>query len=224
MVANDCTVVIDEQLCVVHPYLSMPPVRKSFSALCLHALPATTSPLGATQTFVLFPSSREDSDDDDNETFGTGSEGQGDEPANVSAPPPIVRLTPKAGLASEYRARFFAQPAAAATAEAGGEEGGFVGDSTDWGEKRREVEVVVQETALQRRVEAERTRLATKVRMRLLPSAPLATEVVQLFPVRAEYPYSLFYLLSFRVPQDGTQVFHSIIDRKYVNFSVNDSN
>ena len=88
---------------------------------------------------------------------------------DVRAPPPIVRLTPKAGLASEYRAQFFEQPIAAAAdggAEAGGEggEGGFPGNSADR-EKGREVEVVVQEAALQRRVEAERARLATKVRV-----------------------------------------------------------
>lgn len=58
---------------------------------------------------------------------------------------------------------------AAAAAEAGGEgreADGFLGNSSLDGEKRRrEVEVVVQEAALQRRVEAERARLAKKVRL-----------------------------------------------------------
>lgn len=118
----------------------------------------------------MFPSADEyDQDDDDGNSPGAGHEGRGEEPAGVRAPPPIVRLTPKAELALEYRARFFEQPVEAA-AETGGEarggeggKGGFLGQSTD-GEKRHEVEAVVQEAALQRRVEAEQARLAAKVR------------------------------------------------------------
>lgn len=97
----------------------------------------------------------------------------------LQPPPAIVRLTPKAELVSEYRARFFkTSPAAAAnTARAveemekrgGGEgrEGGWSPTTASHGTVvagRTEAEsVVVQEAALQRRVEAERIRLATKV-------------------------------------------------------------
>lgn len=97
---------------------------------------------------------------------------------NIIKPPPaIVRLTPKAELVSEYRARFFKSPAN--TVEAGqdgekrggreGREGGWLQMATSPGAvvpatAEADIEsVIVQEAALQRRVEAERVHLATKV-------------------------------------------------------------
>lgn len=99
-------------------------------------------------------------------------------------PPAIVRLTPKAELVSEYRARFFERVRAPSTAaghcsggegEAKGHGDGGSGDSeggrwrsaaSDGAAAAAEADmesVVVQESALQRRVEAERVRLAKKV-------------------------------------------------------------
>ncbi len=98
-----------------------------------------------------------------------------------------MRLTPKAELVSEYRARFFERvcaPAAAAGHASGGEgearvprgggsrdgEGGRLKSAaSDCAAAAAEADmesVVVQESALQRRVEAERVRLATKVPQR----------------------------------------------------------
>lgn len=80
---------------------------------------------------------------------------QGEEPASVQPPPTIVRLTPKAELATEYRSRYFAR---------------FVGFDEEDGSREARAEVkrwedlVTQERALQERVEAERVRLVTKVR------------------------------------------------------------
>lgn len=101
----------------------------------------------------------------------------------VQPPPAIVRLTPKAELVSEYRARFFKPSSAAADLNIVGTEGGV--EQREGGEGREGggrpqtsasrgsvvpptadeglESVVMQEAALQRRVEAERVRLATKV-------------------------------------------------------------
>lgn len=102
----------------------------------------------------------------------------------IQPPPAIVRLTPKAELVSEYRARFFNPPSAAAAAnntvgaeggveKRGGREGREGGRPRTSGSHGAVVpppaadddleSVVMQEDALQRRVEAERVRLATKV-------------------------------------------------------------
>ncbi|CAM9829925.1 unnamed protein product, partial [Scytosiphon promiscuus] len=103
-----------------------------------------------------------------------GSEGS-DEGAKakgelVRPPPAIVRLTPNAQLASEYRARFFDRPAARRQGGTGGgdagrrrtEAGAYQGEAADAAAAANMQAVVVQEAALQRRVEAERLRLATK--------------------------------------------------------------
>lgn len=99
-------------------------------------------------------------------------------------PPAIVRLTPKAELVSEYRARFFERfrdPAAAADHSFGsegearrhgcggggdGEAGRLRSAANEGAAVAAEADmesIVVQESALQRRVDAERVRLATKV-------------------------------------------------------------
>ncbi|CAM9358482.1 unnamed protein product [Ectocarpus fasciculatus] len=125
-------------------------------------------------TFVLFPSGNGGSAPSampgDSSTCGSElSGGERDTGGDVLRPPPaIVRLTPKAELVSAYRARYFEQ---SPVVGAGGRRGGENGDE---GGERGRLEtraaaataameaVVVQEAALQRRVEAERVRLATK--------------------------------------------------------------
>lgn len=84
-------------------------------------------------------------------------------------PPAIVRLTPRAELVSAYRARYFEQsPIVGAGGWPGGESGDVGGErgrlkTTAAAATAAMEAVVVQEAALQRRVEAERVRLATKV-------------------------------------------------------------
>ncbi|CAM9210278.1 unnamed protein product, partial [Hapterophycus canaliculatus] len=98
-------------------------------------------------------------------------------------PPAIVRLTPNAELASEYRARYFDISCPADVSGAGGEGGAagrqggtgvenaarrwaeaatYDGGAANAAEAFQMQAVVVQEAALQRRVETERIRLATK--------------------------------------------------------------
>lgn len=111
----------------------------------------------------------------DDDSRCEGSDAEENTGSNIFRPPPaIVRLTPKAELVLEYRARFFERSSAAAvnTAGAGGQAGGRGGGggggrvkaATSDGAAVADMEsVVMQEAALQRRVEAERVRLATKV-------------------------------------------------------------
>lgn len=127
------------------------------------------------QTFVLFPSGNgggaPSATPGDGSTCGSElSDGERDTGGDVLRPPPaIVRLTPKAELVPAYRARYFEQsPVVGAGGRRGGEsedEGGERGrlQTTGAGVTVAMEAVVLQEAALQRRVEAERVRLATKV-------------------------------------------------------------
>ncbi|CAM9860676.1 unnamed protein product [Ectocarpus sp. 4 AP-2014] len=125
-------------------------------------------------TFVLFPSGNGGGAPSaiprDSSTCGSElSDGEIGTGGDVLRPPPaIVRLTPKAELVSAYRARFFEQ---STVDGAGGRPGGESGDvggeigrlkTTAAAATAAMEAVVVQEAALQRRVEAERVRLATK--------------------------------------------------------------
>ncbi|CAM9380944.1 unnamed protein product, partial [Ectocarpus sp. 8 AP-2014] len=125
-------------------------------------------------TFVLFPSGNgggaPSAIPGDSSTCGSELlDGERDTEGDVlRLPPAIVRLTPKAELVSVYRARYFMQ---SPVVGAGGRPGGESGDvgvergrlkSTAAAATAAMEAVVVQEAALQRRVEAERVRLATK--------------------------------------------------------------
>lgn len=104
---------------------------------------------------MLFPSPS-----DDEPPPGGGPEAAA---MDVRAPPTIVRLTPKAELVWEYRARFFGHPNGVVT----NKEGSAIesqNTGTD-GRIARDVEVVLQEASLQRRVDTERDGLATRVRL-----------------------------------------------------------
>ncbi|CBJ25989.1 hypothetical protein Esi_0018_0054 [Ectocarpus siliculosus] len=125
-------------------------------------------------TFVLYPSGNgggaPSAIPGDSSTCGSElSDGERDTKGDVLRPPPaIVRLTPKAELVSAYRARYFEQsPVVGAGGRPGGESGDVGGErgrlkSTAAAATAAMEAVVVQEAALQRRVEAERVRLATK--------------------------------------------------------------
>lgn len=77
--------------------------------------------------------------------------------SGVRPPPAMVRLTPRAELVEEYRARFFGQPAGVVIEE------GHSRQIETGEEKTRIVEVVTKEPELQRRVREKRERLAAKV-------------------------------------------------------------
>ncbi|CAB1120695.1 unnamed protein product [Ectocarpus sp. CCAP 1310/34] len=129
---------------------------------------------GSASMFVLFPSGNggvaPSAIPGDSSTCGSElSDGERGTEGDVLRPPPtIVRLTPKAELVSAYRARYFEQsPVVGAGGRSGGESGDVRGErgrlkSTAAAATAAMEAVVVQEAALQRRVKAERVRLATK--------------------------------------------------------------
>lgn len=130
--------------------------------------------------------------------------------SSIQPPPAIVRLTPKAELVSEYRARFFKPLSAAVNivgAEGGAEKGGSgarrEGDWVHTAEADMEP-VVVQEAALQRRVEAERVRLAAKVTERGGEKKTLRSTyilAISLTDAQSKRPFcfSLFHVQCFRL-------------------------
>lgn len=79
---------------------------------------------------------------------------------DVRPPPHIVRVTPKAELVAEYRSRFFCNWTT--TGNGSDARSGAVGAASSGPAREAEL-LVVQEAALQKRVQAERIRLATQV-------------------------------------------------------------
>lgn len=124
--------------------------------------PTPPWPCHPLQTFVVFPSADSDSN--------CSSESHGPEAADTTddfrPPPSIVRLTPKAELVAEYRARFFSQSPATEAADKGSDKDADGSRNPGTDAISRDVELVVRERALQRRVRIERARLATKVYLR----------------------------------------------------------
>ena len=107
----------------------------------------------AQQTLILFSSV-----DERNDFCASGCESLGAvELSRVRPPSAMVRLTPRAELVEEYRARFFGQSAGDVIKERN------FGHIETREEQKRIMEVVMKESELQRRVEEKRERLAAKV-------------------------------------------------------------
>lgn len=124
------------------------------------------------QAFVLFPTGDKDDPAGIPSTSAESDVGMTD----IFPPPSIVRFTPGTELVTEYRSRFFAElPPERGNITAGASGTGF--EATKVAAAARianEERLVVQESALQKRLQEERARLATEVGISVLfPEAGL---------------------------------------------------
>lgn len=161
----------------------------SFLLYLLRFLLAPPCPkLSIFQIFVLFPVTSK-GNNAENIIGGSSEDSTAKSDAtmtDVLPPPNIVRLTPKAKLATEYRLRFFCDflrdegdIAVAATAGPGSPAvDTATATTTAAGIAKEETLVVLQETALQNRVREERKRLATQVWRLLRSCAPRSSYFV----------------------------------------------